>query len=171
MRVELWCDGSGTTRGNPGGWAYILRAINAHGEIVKEVEASGAVRDATNNTMEMTALLQGLKALQREGCTVAVHSDSEYVIRAFTDGWIEKWERKRWVKVKNVELWWALVAEVRKHHVAFTHVPGHAGVVLNERCDRLAGDARRKAVEMLEDERAGLVVEDHNNELQLGLLA
>jgi ribonuclease HI len=166
MRIELWCDGSGTTSGNPGGWAYVLVAIDEDtGEILKQAEGSGGVRDATNNRMEMTALLMGLRALARPS-HVIVHADSEYVTRAFTDGWITKWRRKQWRKVKNVDIWHLLVAEAEKHVVEFVHVPGHAGVALNERCDKLAGEARRAMIESLANEEAGVAVVD---ELQMAL--
>jgi ribonuclease HI len=64
------------------------------------------------------------------------------VTRAFTDDWISSWRRRAWRKVKNVDLWQALIAEVDRHRLSWQHVAGHTGVELNERCDELAGAAR-----------------------------
>lgn len=95
-------------------------------------------------TLELTALLKGLRALKRPSL-VCVHSDSKYVIKPFTEGWISRWEAKRWHKVKNADIWHALIAAHARHIVTFEWVPGHSGERYNERCDELAGAARRSA--------------------------
>lgn len=136
-QVHLWTDGSGTTQGNPGGWAFVLIAAG-HKRIV-----SGYARDATNNQMEMTAVLEGLRLLKRP-CEVVIHTDSQYVMYAFTEHWITGWKKKNWRKVKNVELWKMLIAEVEAHQVVeFEWCAGHKGHEYNEVCDRLAGKARK----------------------------
>lgn len=135
--IHLYTDGSGTTQGNPGGWAFVL-----HGGGFKRV-VSGHSPDATNNQMEMTAVLEGLRALSRP-CEVVIHTDSQYVMYAFTEHWIEGWENKNWRKVKNVDLWKALIAEVDRHNVVeFEWCKGHAGNLYNEVCDKRAGEARK----------------------------
>lgn len=135
MVVQLWTDGSSTGRVGPGGWAYLLR----FGEHAKE--DAGYAKDTTNNRMELQAMLEGLRALTRS-CDVVVHTDSEYVMKAFTHGWIVKWERKNWHGVKNVDLWQAIVAEAVKHRLNFEWHRGHSGVPDNERVDELAREAR-----------------------------
>jgi ribonuclease HI len=140
--VECWCDGSGTTRGNPGGWAFVLRALDEQGNVARVLERSGGVLDATNNRMELLAAIMGLRELKRP-TAVTVFTDSMYVAGAFLNDWVAKWEAKRYVKVANADLWRELVFEVRRHGARFSHVAGHSGVVLNERCDKLAGLARR----------------------------
>lgn len=137
MKVELWTDGSGTTQGNPGGWACVLK----FGEHRREF--CGGEPDTTNNRMEMTALLMGLRALKRP-CDVEVHTDSEYVMKAWTEGWLNKWRAKNWRKVKNVDLWQALLAAAEPHRLTFVWHKGHTGVVENELCDKLAGEERRR---------------------------
>jgi ribonuclease HI len=122
--VELWCDGSGTRRGNPGGWGVVL----VYGGVRKEL-CGGAV-DATNNTMELTAAIEGFKAL------------SEYVVNCFKQTWYVGWRRKKWKGVKNAALWHELIALAERHDVTWNWVPGHSKIELNERCDRLAGDCR-----------------------------
>lgn len=138
--VELWADGACSGNPGPGGWAAVLR----YGEHVREL--SGSDPETTNNRMELTAVIEGLRALNRPS-RVAVHVDSAYVERAFTDGWIDRWRRSHWTTagrtpVKNRDLWEALAAEVERHQVTWRRVKGHAGVAWNERADRLACEAR-----------------------------
>jgi ribonuclease HI len=142
--VEYWTDGSGTTRANPGGWAYILEWVNADGKHIRK-ETIGGARYATNNRMELSGPLNALRSLTRS-CRVKLHTDSKYVANAFRQGWIDVWERKSWHKVKNVDLWQALLREVERHDVEWVWVPGHAGVANNVRADRLAGEARRAII-------------------------
>jgi ribonuclease HI len=146
--VDIWTDGSGTTRGHPGGWAYVLKAKHPTTGEVKVVEGSGHHFDTTNNRMEMTALLMALRALKRPSF-VQVHSDSQYVIDPFRKGYLEKWEKKKWAKVKNVDLWLELKPEVARHLISWQWVRGHNGNKYNEVCDKLAGQARRHAIELL----------------------
>lgn len=141
--VEVWADGSGTRRGHPGGWACVLVC----GDVRKEL--CGGALDATNNTMELTAVIKGLEALKTT-CQVTVYSDSEYVVNCFIQGWFGAWDRKKWRGVKNPELWQRLRALAKTHDITWRHVPGHSGVELNERCDELAGGCRRKVKELIE---------------------
>lgn len=97
LRIELWTDGSGTTSG-PGGWAYILLAIDTvTGEIRSRLEDSGGMEEATNNRAEITAVLQGLARLTRRS-EVHVFSDSEYVVNALAKGWLAGWAANGWQK-------------------------------------------------------------------------
>lgn len=91
----------------------------------------------TNNKMELTAVIEGLKALN-EPCEVDVYSDSAYVVNAFLQDWISGWIRRGWKNVKNIELWNELIALTEKHKVHFNKVKGHADDELNNRCDELA---------------------------------
>lgn len=147
MRIELWTDGSGTFGGDAGGWAYILRAVDED-DFDPPIErfASGWVKDATNNRMEMMALLEGLRALRRP-THLHVFTDSEYVMNPFAKGWLERWVRKDWKGIKNTDIWQPILEASRGHRLTFTHVEGHSGVEFNEACDELAGQARRFALE------------------------
>ncbi|HEY5197038.1 MAG TPA: ribonuclease HI [Solirubrobacteraceae bacterium] len=134
--VECWTDGACSGNPGPGGWAALLRI----GE--REREVSGGERLTTNNRMEMLAVLEGLRALRRP-CRVLLHTDSRYVMDAFTKGWLVKWQRNGWRRadkqpVKNRELWEELVVECGRHEVEWTWVRGHAGTLDNERVDGLA---------------------------------
>ena len=133
--VKLITDGS--CIGNPGrgGWAAILR----YGDHLKEM--SGGEARTTNNRMEMTAVLEGLKAL-REPCEVTVELDSEYVRKGVTS-WIHNWSRRGWKTaagdpVKNQDLWQELQSAIAAHKVRWVWVKGHADHEDNNRCDQLA---------------------------------
>ena len=130
-RVTLYTDGA--CSGNPGrgGWGAIL----IYGSYRKEL--SGGEPVTTNNKMELTAVIEGLKALN-EPCEVDVYSDSAYVVNAFLQDWISGWIRRGWKNVKNIELWNELIALTEKHKVHLNQVKGHADDELNNRCDELA---------------------------------
>lgn len=150
MTVELWTDGSGRHEG-PGGWAYVLRALDADGFPIRETSASGWVLDTTSQRMEITAALSGFRAL-RDGAVVTLVSDSQYVCGAI-DEWLVSWEAKDWRKVKNADLWREVLAILtqRRLTVSTRKVKGHSGVELNERCDALAGEARQAALAAEDD--------------------
>ena len=135
-QVDLWADGACSGNPGPGGWAALLRRGD------HERELSGGRSLTTNNQMELTAVLEGLRALTRP-CRVSVHVDSSYVEQGFTRGWLIRWQRNGWrtadkQPVKNRELWEALAVEVSRHEVRWVKVRGHHGVKLNERVDRIA---------------------------------
>lgn len=136
-RVTLYTDGA--CSGNPGrgGWGAIL----IYGSYRKEL--SGGEQVTTNNKMELTAVIKGLKALN-EPCEVDVYSDSAYVVNAFLQDWISGWIRRGWKNVKNIELWNELIALTEKHKVHFNKVKGHADDELNNRCDELARSEVKK---------------------------
>lgn len=152
--IELWTDGSGTTSG-PIGWAYVLRKINDNGEMVAERTACGGCHEGTNNRAEMTALLEGLRALHLPS-EVVLFTDSEYVQKAFSEGRLERWRTNGWKKpngkIKNLDLWQSIWLEARAHRIDARWVEGHAGIELNERCDRLAGAVRRAIIEELKED-------------------
>ena len=135
--VNLYTDGA--CRGNPGrgGWGAIL----VYGKFEKEM--SGGEAETTNNRMELTAAIEGLRAL-KEPCIVNLYSDSKYLVDAFLEGWVYNWERCGWRRgkeaVKNPDLWAILLELTELHKVNFNWVRGHNGHDYNERCDKLATD-------------------------------
>ena len=139
QKVIIYTDGACSGNPGPGGWAAVLMA----GELKKEI--SGGDKNTTNNIMELTAIIQGLKALKQE-CEVEIYSDSRYCVNAFNQGWIFNWMKKGWKTasgeaVKNRELWQELYGLTKKHKVTFNKVKGHSDVELNNRCDELARGA------------------------------
>ena len=145
MTVKIYTDGA--ARGNPdgpGGYGTVLEYVDTKGELhVKEI-SRGYVR-TTNNRMELMAVIAGLEALNRP-CTVEVYSDSQYVVNAFNQHWVDGWLKKGWKRgknepVKNVDLWKRLLAAKATHSGSFHWVKGHNGHPQNERCDELATTA------------------------------
>jgi len=135
-KVTLYTDGACSGNPGKGGWGCVL----IYGKIEKEM--SGVAEVTTNNQMELTAVIEGLKAL-KEPCEVLVYSDSAYVVNAFNQNWIEGWVQNNWRNSKkdpvaNRELWEELIALTDKHKVTFNKVKGHAGDIYNEKCDALA---------------------------------
>lgn len=144
MNVELWTDGSGNVTGEPGGWAYVLRAEKA-GQWHERCD-SGPATATTNNRMEIMGVIMGLRALKR-ATRVDLYSDSEYVVNAIKKGWIAGWKEKGWPRrIKNTDLWKVLDELLAVHEVRAYWIRGHAGTPLNERCDVMAGEQRAIAV-------------------------
>ena len=141
MRVVAYTDGSSRGNPGPGGYGAVLLYVDPAGEEHRK-ELSQGYRVTTNNRMELLGAIVALEALKRP-CEVELHSDSQYVVNAFNQHWVEGWPRKGWKNsqkqpVKNVDLWQRLLAALRPHRVTWLWVKGHAGHELNERADELA---------------------------------
>lgn len=145
MKVTIYTDGA--ARGNPdgpGGYGTILVHVDSIGqEHIREY--SGGYKKTTNNRMELMAAIIGLESLTKP-CEVDVYSDSQYVVKAFNDHWLEGWIKKGWKRgknepVKNIDLWKRILKAKEQHIVTFNWVRGHDGHPQNERCDVLATTA------------------------------
>ena len=135
--VAMYTDGACSGNPGPGGWGVLI----VHDG--RETELSGAENPTTNQRMELTAPIQGLRSLGARRRRVDIYSDSAYVINCFRDKWYERWRKNGWVNsqkkpVENRDLWEALIAEVARHQVTWHKVAGHSGDPLNDRADRLA---------------------------------
>ena len=142
--VDLYSDGA--CKGNPGvgGWGALLR----FGDVEKTL--CGGARDTTNNRMELQAVIEGLKALNR-ACQVRVHTDSKYVQQGISE-WMPNWIRRGWKTagggaVKNQDLWRELSEQAARHQVQWLWVKGHAGHPGNERADALANEGVKMALQ------------------------
>lgn len=139
-KIVIYTDGAclgNQNKDNRGGWGAILK----YGMKTKEI--SGGEKNTTNNRMELTACIEGLKALKREDIEIEILSDSSYIVNCINKEWYKKWEENGWLtskkqKVENIDLWKALLKLVRKKNVLFRKVKGHSGISLNERADELA---------------------------------
>ncbi len=136
MKVFIYSDGA--CSGNPGNGGYC--AILKYNQSEKII--SGYEADTTNNRMELTAIIEGLKAL-KVACNVVVVSDSKYVCDAINKDWLNNWKRNGWRKsnkkpVLNIDLWKNLDDLLSLHDVHFQWIQGHAGHPENERCDSIA---------------------------------
>lgn len=144
-RIEIFTDGA--CSGNPGigGWAALLR----YKDIEKEL--SGGEVETTNNRMELTAVIEALKALKTV-CNITLYTDSKYVMCGITE-WMPNWKRNNWKtankkgNVKNVDLWLQLDELIRQHEIRWVWVKGHNGHPENERVDTLA----RQEVQKIKD--------------------
>ena len=145
MLVRIYTDGA--ARGNPdgpGGYGTILSYTDSKGQEHIREFSQGYIK-TTNNRMELMAAIVGLEALTKP-CDVELYSDSQYVIKAFNDHWIDGWIKKGWKRgknepVKNVDLWKRLLEATKPHNITFIWVKGHDGHAQNERCDFLATSA------------------------------
>ncbi len=138
-KVIIYTDGACSGNPGPGGWGVVLM----YKENKKEI--SGGKQETTNNVMELTAVIEGLKLLKYP-CEVDLYSDSAYVVNAFKQGWIYNWMKNNWQTsgkepVKNQELWKELYALTKTHKVNFIKVKGHSDNEYNNRCDELARNA------------------------------
>ncbi len=144
-KIIMYTDGA--ARGNPdgpGGYGTILEYTDKLGVLHTKELSQGYIR-TTNNRMEMMAAIAGFEALLRP-CEVSVYSDSQYLINAFNQHWIDSWIKKGWKRgknepVKNVDLWKRLLKAIEPHKVTWNWIKGHNGYPQNERCDTLATSA------------------------------
>ena len=140
--VTIHTDGACSGNPGPGGFAAIIQwAQDA------ELTVTGGDPKTTNNRMELSAVIEALKAVNsipelREN-PVTIRSDSTYVTNAFNKNWLSNWMKHGWRNSKkqpvpNRVLWEALLAEIQGHNCTWVWVRGHSGDPMNERCDRLA---------------------------------
>ena len=137
-KVEIFTDGACKGNPGPGGWGAILR----YGTTEKEIY--GASKNTTNNIMELTAVIESLKNLNKP-CELIITTDSKYVKNGITE-WIHNWKKNGWrtaakKEVKNKELWIELDSLIQIHSVSWDWVKGHSGHPENERADLLANVA------------------------------
>ena len=138
-KIIIYTDGACSGNPGPGGWGAILM----YKDIKKEI--SGGKKDTTNNVMELTAALEGLKLLKFP-CEVDLYSDSSYLVNGFLQGWIYNWQKNNWKTsnkepVKNKEIWQEIYDLTKIHKVNFIKVKGHSDNIYNNRCDELARNA------------------------------
>jgi ribonuclease HI len=140
--IEIFTDGACSGNPGPGGWGAILRKGDT------EKELFGGETLTTNNRMEMTAVIEALRALKAP-VAARVHTDSQYVQKGISE-WIHGWKRRGWKTaskepVKNEDLWRELDRLAAQHRIEWIWVKGHAGHPENERADQLA----RRGVEQV----------------------
>ncbi len=134
--VTIYTDGACSQNPGPGGWAAVLM-YNEH-----KKELSGCEEATTNNRMELTAAIMGMRALNQR-CEVALYTDSAYLCNGFKLGWIYNWQRNGWLTsgrkpVENQDLWQELLSLSKKHSIVWHKVKGHSDNEFNNRCDELA---------------------------------
>jgi ribonuclease HI len=138
----------GASRGNPGpgGYGTILMWKG------RTKEFSGGFRRTTNNRMELMAVIAGLEALKKDGLSLKIYSDSQYVVNSFEKGWLKTWIATDFKGgKKNKDLWLRFDELAGRHKIKFYWVKGHATNPHNNRCDELATIAADGKT-LLEDE-------------------
>ena len=146
--VEIFTDGACSGNPGAGGWGAVLR----YGGVEKEL--SGGEAETTNNRMELTAVIEALKALKKP-CEIVLCTDSRYVMDGVQQ-WLPNWKKNGWrtankkSPVKNIDLWQQLDALLELHKIKWVWVKGHNGHPENERCDKLARDEAKANVAVSE---------------------
>ena len=135
-QVTIYTDGACSGNPGAGGWGAVLM----YG--IHKKELSGKECNTTNNRMELQAAIEALRIL-KEPCKVDLYTDSAYLCRAFTDGWLTNWQRNGWLNskkqpVENKDLWQVLLTLTQTHQVNWIKVKGHSDNEWNNRCDALA---------------------------------
>jgi len=142
--ITIHTDGSAWPNPGPGGWAAIIDG--------KEI--SGSEKNTTNNRMEITAVLRSLETVLHSS-DVKIYSDSQYVVNSIgswvngkptKQGWMVGWAKRGWTRregeLQNVDLWKEIYSLVKLYNVELIWIRGHDNNELNERCDKLALQAR-----------------------------
>ena len=141
--VTIYTDGACLGNPGPGGYGAILLYQG------RKRELSGGYSRTTNNRMEIMAAIVGLEALKQK-CSVTLYSDSEYLVKAMSQGWAKRWRANGWKRSKrekalNPDLWERLLQLCEHHEVQFSWVRGHAGTEENTHCDELAVQAAQQS--------------------------
>ena len=142
--VDIWTDGASKGNPGPGGYGIVLKYEDKNGKVYRK-EIKEAFESTTNNRMEVLSAIVALKEL-KDPCDVTLTSDSQYLVKAFNERWVDSWIKKDFRRgktdeVKNIDLWEELIPLTKKHKVTFVWVKGHADNIENERCDELANEA------------------------------
>ncbi len=146
--VRIYTDGACSGNPGPGGYGAILR-YGTH-----EKKLAGGEPLTTNNRMELTAVIEGLGALNQK-CRVDLYSDSKYFVDGVQKGWAENWKNNGWMRNKkekalNPDLWEKVLGLIEYHEVTVHWVKGHSGNPENEECDRMATEQAKKFAEFAE---------------------
>lgn len=143
--IVMYTDGS--ARGNPGRGGYgVVLMSGTH-----KRELSKGYTHTTNNRMELMAVIAGLEAIKKKELPVKIYSDSQYVVRAVKEGWLDNWIKTDFKGgKKNKDLWKHFYDLSRKFKLEFIWVKGHATNPFNNRCDELA-TAAADGKDLMED--------------------
>jgi len=145
-KISIYTDGATRANGTSkarGGWGWCI--VNEYDTIIQK--GNGGKKNTTNNRMELTAVLEGLRAAYElddiDNCYIDLYSDSAYFINCYTQKWYEKWLQNGWVNssrqpVANRDLWEQIIPYFNKTEISFYKVKGHAGNTYNEYVDKLA---------------------------------
>ena len=87
-------------------------------------------------------VIAALESMKKKGLNITIYTDSQYIVKAVKEGWLNKWLATNFAKgIKNKDLWVRFYNLYKEHQVRFVWVKGHADNVYNIRCDELATSA------------------------------
>ena len=144
-KITIYTDGAASGNPGPGGYGVVLIS----GKHRKEF-SQGFVC-TTNNRMELLAVIVALETLKHDNCDVTLYTDSKYVADAVEKGWLFEWEKKRFKKKKNTDLWNRFLKIYRKHNITFNWIKGHTDNKENIKCDRLAVEASKNSNKIIDE--------------------
>jgi ribonuclease HI len=135
-QLIIYTDGS--SRGNPGPGGF--GAILMWGDKRKEISAG--YRKTTNNRMELLGVITALESLRKKNIPLTIYTDSQYIVKAVQEKWLDKWIRTNFAGgKKNKDLWTRFFNLAKDYQITFKWVKGHADNPFNNRCDILATTA------------------------------
>ena len=142
-KIVIFTDGGASGNPGPGGWGAVLLYKQNRKEL------GGGFNLTTNNRMELTGVIEALKALKNNNLQIEIFSDSKYVVDSYSKGWAKSWRKKNWIKsnkkrAENVDLWEVLLDLCEDLDIQFNWVKGHCNIELNERCDQIAKEWMHK---------------------------
>ena len=140
----VYTDGSCLGNPGPGGYAAIVLRENE-----EPIRIIGKKAKTTNNAMELTGVIRGIKATPGNA-HIEVKTDSQYITKAFNENWISGWTRRNWHTAKgtpvlNKSLWVELIDLTKERQITFTWVKAHANDQRNNEADELASDQAKEA--------------------------
>jgi len=137
--LEIYTDGSASPNPGKGAWAYCI----VDGKKPNKIE-SGYVEHATNNQMELQAVIEALKYTYQNhrGKMLYIYTDSQYVERGI-NLWMKKWKKKGW-NVKNPEQWKEIDGLVNGFSIQVQWIRGHNKNKWNEFVDKLCTETIEK---------------------------
>lgn len=135
--ILIYTDGAASGNPGPGGLGVVLK----YKDLIKEI--SEGYKLTTNNRMELLAVIRGLEAIRWPKAKIKIFTDSKYVSEAVNQKWVFGWEKARFKKKKNPDLWIRFLELYRQHEVEISWIKGHNNHPENERCDQLAVEASR----------------------------
>jgi ribonuclease HI len=142
--ILIFTDGAAKGNPGPGGYGVVILQDSL------VLEKGGHKVRTTNNEMELKAVVEALKEVASHNTPVAIYTDSKYVVegaKGWVFGWLKNgWQTKSKTDVLNKDLWQELVPLLRSVQIEWHKVPGHVGIIGNERADTIASGFAEKGI-------------------------
>lgn len=150
-KIIAYTDGSSSSKSNEQGGIGSVILYNDKTIIIQK-----SFKNTSNNRMELIAVIETLLYLKKKkefNSHIEIHSDSQYVVHAFTKKWLKHWKDIDFIDVKNSDLWKTLDNLVNLFNkIDFIWVKGHDNDILNNICDHLATTAKVYSINLKESD-------------------